>query len=83
MGVEIVEGLADDADVGADVHEVGVAGPAGYEMHVDVVGQAGTSAAIDVDSDVEAVGFDGFGEYFLCVAGESHHLEHGLFVEIG
>ena len=81
--VEVVEGLADEAGVGAGGEEVGVAVPAGDEVEVEVSGQAGAGAAVDVEAEVEALGLDGFGEGFLGVGGEAHDFEQGGVREVG
>src|SRR3954469_18654337 len=84
--VELRHRLRDDADVGDDGHEVGVAVPAGDDVLVEVAGNACAGAAAQVDADVEALGAhpifeeldDGGGLY-----AEVGELVGGEFFEIG
>jgi len=70
MGLEFIEDgfefVGVDAGFGGGGHEVGVAGPAGDDVDVEVVGDAGSGAFPNVDSDIEAVGvefrFEGGGD---------------------
>src|SRR5829696_827804 len=53
--VALLEGLRHNPRVGDHGHEVGVAAPAGYDVQVDVVLDAGAGDATLVEADVEAV----------------------------
>ncbi len=47
--------LRQHADVADDRHEVGVAGPARHDVHVQVVGDAGAGGLAEIDADVQAL----------------------------
>src|SRR5437868_12121043 len=51
-----VEGLGHHAGFGDRRHEVGVAAPAGQDVHVEVAGDSGARDAAEVGAHVEAVG---------------------------
>ena len=74
-----VEGFGQDARVGGDGHEVGVADPAGQGVHVDVCGDARSSGLTEIDAEVQAGGVvDGAQDRFRTL-GQGDHLL-GLFV---
>ena len=53
------DGLGDDAYVSDGGDEVDVAVPAGDDVGVEVVGDAGAGGFADVDAEVEALGVHG------------------------
>ena len=76
--VEVFESLADDANLSGNGHEIGVAFPSGYDMHVDMIGQAGAGTAIDIDTDIESLGMNSLGKDILDITGKGYHIQYGI-----
>ena len=75
-----------DADLADGGHEVGVAGPARQDVHVEVFGDSGSGGASEIHADVEALRAVGLAQSRLAELGEVHHLVRHLFrrgVEVG
>ena len=71
--------LRQDADFADDRHEVGVAGPSRHEVHVEVIHDARSGRAAEVDADVDALRLIRLRQRALGVLREAHHLDQ-LFV---
>ena len=71
-----------DAGFGGGGHEVGVAAPAGDEVDVEMLVDAGAGSGAEVDADVEAVGAEGGVDGGLEALEHSHHLEGFVVGEV-
>ena len=80
--IKVFEALTDESYLGGNGHEVGISFPARDEVHMDMVGQTGAGAMVDIDTEVESMGFNSLGEGFLGLAGKQQHLEQSCFVEL-
>src|SRR6185436_7809328 len=60
LGGHFTQGLRDHAGPGDDGHEVGVPLPAGDDVDVQMLGDAGAGGLAEVDANVESIGFDEF-----------------------
>src|ERR1700719_1476611 len=69
-----------DAGFADDGHEIGVAGPAGEHVLVEVVGYSGAGGFAEVDAGVEAVGGGDLTEDAVGSLSEGH--EFGGFVGV-
>jgi hypothetical protein len=74
--VERFEGLGEDAGVGNDGHEIGIAGPTGNDVNVEVVGDACARDGTDVDAEIETLGFDDFAQEGLGEESQPPKFEH-------
>jgi len=72
--IEFFEGLTDETGITCCGHEVGITVPAGDQVQMNMVGQAGAGAAADIDSNVVTMGMDGLVEDFLGVTREEHKI---------
>ena len=74
------EFFREDSGFGDGGHEVGVAVPAGKDVHVDVAGDSGSGAFSYVHAYIEAGGLVDFPQVAFGLACEFHELGRGGFV---
>ena len=75
------EFFREDSGFGDGGHEVGVAVPAGKDVHVDVAGDSGSGAFSYVHAYIEAGGLVDFFEVAFGLAGEFHQFGGGWLVD--
>ncbi|MFM1944802.1 MAG: hypothetical protein RI897_3784 [Verrucomicrobiota bacterium] len=80
---EFREGLGHYRVVSQDGHEVGITGPAGDDMQVQVFCDACSGALAEVEADVEALGFHDLAQCFLTGLGKAHEVEHFIVSQVG